>query len=86
MSNRDSFFTLEEIRQRLSISTLVFDGFRPIGEAALEELARHGIRSIELIESPEQYDLAEEHAHSATRLGRNMVPLFNQISQHRANG
>ena len=59
MSNRKSFFTLEEIRQRLSISTLVFHGFRPIGEAALEELARHDIRRIELIESPEQYDLAE---------------------------
>ena len=59
MSNRKSFFTLEEIRQRLSISTLVFHGFRPIGEAGLEELARHDIRRIELIESPEQYDLAE---------------------------
>ena len=33
----------------------------------------------------EQYDLAEEHAHSAARLGRNMVSLFNQISRHRAD-
>ena len=57
MGDRGSSFTVEEIRQRLSISTLVFHGYRPIGEAALEELARHGIGRIELIESPEQYDL-----------------------------
>ena len=53
MGDRGSSFTVEEIRQRLSISTLVFHGYRPIGEAALEELARHGIGRIELIESPE---------------------------------
>ncbi len=55
----DAFTTAEGIRQRLSISTLVFLGYRPFGEAALEELTRHGIRRIELLESPEQYDVGD---------------------------
>ena len=62
MSDQQGFFTAEEIKQRLSISTLVFHGYRPIGEDALEELARHGIRRIELLESPEQYDLTESRS------------------------
>ena len=59
MNERDRFYSVEEVRQRLSISTLVFMGHRPIGEGALEDLARRGIRKIELLESPEQFDLAD---------------------------
>ena len=59
MNDQPKSFTAEEIKRRLSISTLVFLGYRPFGEAALEELARHGISRIELLESPEQYDLTE---------------------------
>ena len=58
MSPKDSFYTVEEIRKRLSISTIVFWKYRPIGARALGELARHGIRRIELLESPEQFDMA----------------------------
>jgi sugar phosphate isomerase/epimerase len=46
-------------RNKLSISTLVFWEYRPIGQSTLEELARHGIRRIELLESPEQFDMAD---------------------------
>jgi sugar phosphate isomerase/epimerase len=55
----DRFYTVEELRKRLSISTLVFWEYRPIGQSTLEELARHGIRRIELLESPEQFDMTD---------------------------
>ena len=58
MSEGNRFYTAEEIRRCLSISTLVFLKYRPIGEGALGELARHGIRRIELMESREQFDMA----------------------------
>lgn len=59
MNDEDRFYTVEEIRNRLSISTLVFRYYRPIGEGALGELARHGIKRIELLESPQQFDMAD---------------------------
>lgn len=59
MTAQDSFYTAEEIRERQSISTLVFYGFRPLGEGALAELAQHGLRRIELLESPDQYDMTD---------------------------
>jgi len=59
MSGQDRFYTAEEIAERLSISTLVFQEYRPIGESTLEELARHGIRRIELLESREQFDMTD---------------------------
>jgi sugar phosphate isomerase/epimerase len=58
VSDRNGFYTVEELRNRLSISTSVFWQYRPLGEAALEELRDHGIRQIELLESPEQFDMA----------------------------
>jgi sugar phosphate isomerase/epimerase len=61
----------KEIRERLSISTLVFHNFRPIGEGALKELTEHGIRKIELLQSPEQYDMTDS---SSMRL---MKTLFD---------
>lgn len=59
MNDKDRFYTVEEIRQRLSISTMVFLNHRPIGEGALEVLARHGIKKLELTESPEQFDMSD---------------------------
>ena len=56
------FYTREEIEARQSISTLVFNGFRPLGEGALKELSRHGIRRIELLESREQYDMGDQRS------------------------
>ena len=57
-SEVDAFYSPEELRERLSISTLVFWQYQPIGAGALEELANSGIRRIELLESPEQFDMA----------------------------
>ena len=59
MSKGNGFYTEEEIRKRLSVSTIIFWRHRPLCESALEEVARHGIKSIELLESPEQFDMAE---------------------------
>jgi sugar phosphate isomerase/epimerase len=53
------FYTVGEIRSRLSMSTVVFWKYRPIGEATLSALARHGIQRIELLESPEQFDMTD---------------------------
>jgi sugar phosphate isomerase/epimerase len=41
------------------MSTVVFWEYRPIGENTLQELARQGITRIELLESPEQFDMAD---------------------------
>ena len=60
MRKESDYYSAAEIRRRLSISTLVFQGYRPLCEAALEELAEHGICRIELVESPDQYDLADK--------------------------
>jgi len=57
-----SFYTAEEIRSRLSISTLVFHGYRPLGESALAELARYGFRRIELLESSQQFDMTDSQS------------------------
>ena len=54
-----AFYTADELRERLSISTLVFWQFRPIGIRALEDLAASGIRRIELLQSPEQFDMTD---------------------------
>jgi sugar phosphate isomerase/epimerase len=53
------FYTSDLIRNRLSISSIIYWGHRPIGEGALEELSRNGFTILELIDSPEQFDMAE---------------------------
>ena len=53
------FYTVQESRERLSISTLVFAEYRSVSESSLTELAENGISKIELLESPEQFDLAD---------------------------
>ena len=57
MNATKDFYTEQEIRDRLSISTLVFFQFRPLGEGALKELTDHGIHRIELLQCPEQYNM-----------------------------
>ncbi|RLB31782.1 MAG: hypothetical protein DRG87_01495 [Deltaproteobacteria bacterium] len=59
MSTENGFYTVEEIKERVSMSTVVFWKYRPIGERTLGELARNGITRIELLESPEQFDMAD---------------------------
>ena len=62
MTQSSDFYSTAELRQRLSISTYVFHFFRPIGEHALSELAEHGIRRIELIDSPEQFNVTDSRS------------------------
>jgi sugar phosphate isomerase/epimerase len=59
MKGADGFYTAGEIRSRLSVSTLAFWQYRPIGPSTLGELCRCGLRQIELLESPEQFDMAD---------------------------
>lgn len=69
-------FTKDEIIKRLSISTQAFKYHKPLCEGSLAELVRHGIRQIELIESPEQYDLADgESMQFVSRMCRNVGVL-----------
>jgi len=49
----------EDIRERCSISTIVFWGYAPVDEKALGRIAQAGIDRIELLESPEQFDMAD---------------------------
>jgi sugar phosphate isomerase/epimerase len=56
---QSAFYTAAEIRERLSISTLVLLRYKPLSEKSLAEVAEHGIRQIELIESLEQYDFGD---------------------------
>jgi sugar phosphate isomerase/epimerase len=67
MNRRGPFYTVEELKQRQSMSTVVFWKYRPIDERAIEELARHGMTRIELLESPEQFDMSDRR--SMTYLG-----------------
>lgn len=57
MSVENSFWTEQEIRERLSISTLVFYQFQPLCERSLKELTKHGISRIELLDSQQQFDI-----------------------------
>lgn len=59
MSDQAAFYTVNELTQRLSISTLVFWQYRPIGRTSLGYLAASGIRRIELLESREQFDMTD---------------------------
>lgn len=62
MVEGNRFYTIDEIQSRMSMSTVVFWQYRPIGEDTLKELARHGITRIELLESPEQFDMADRRS------------------------
>lgn len=83
MSERNQFYTVEEIRKRLSISTLVFWQYRSIGKSTLEELARHGIRRIELLESPEQFDMSD--ISSMRYIGEDCRSCGLEVAAYHAN-
>jgi len=83
MRSADGFYTAAEIRQRLSISTYVFWGYRPVGERALEELARHGITRIELLQSPEQFDMS--NAGSMRVVGKACASCGIEIAAYHAH-
>jgi sugar phosphate isomerase/epimerase len=55
-------YSADDIGKRQSISTLVFHGYLPVAERALAELARHGIGQIELLESPDQFDMTDSRS------------------------
>ena len=57
MSEETGFWTEQEIRDRLSTSTMVFSGFMPVGHLALSELVKHGISKVEVSMSAEQFEL-----------------------------
>ena len=57
MSEETGFWTEQEIRDRLSTSTMVFWGFMPVGYQALSELVKHGISKVEVSMSAEQFEL-----------------------------
>lgn len=52
MSNK--IYNAQMIKERMSVSTLIFWRYRPLSEDSLNELVQHGINRIELLESPER--------------------------------
>ena len=81
-SGADRFYTVEEIRDRLSISTYAFWAYRPVGPNVLQELADHGIGKIELAESREQFDTAD--AGSMKLFGKSARGLLSATNRHAA--
>lgn len=59
MAGTNGYYTADEIRKRSSISTLIFNGYRPFCDESMQELVRNNIRRIELVESKDQYDLSD---------------------------
>ena len=60
MSEAAPFYTIDELKKRQSISTVIFWKYRPIDGRAFEELAENGITQIELLESPDQFDMTAD--------------------------
>ncbi|MFH1730697.1 MAG: TIM barrel protein [Planctomycetota bacterium] len=82
-ADRGGFYTVEELKARLCISTLVFRSYRPIGRSTLEELAACGIRKIELIESPHQFDMTD--ADSMRLIGEDCRSCGIEIAAYHAD-
>jgi len=82
----NGFYTVDEIKSRMSMSTVVFWRYRPIGEDSLWEIARHGITRIELLESPEQFDMTDlrsmRHVEKACRACGIEVVAYHAHSTH----
>ncbi|MEW6334556.1 MAG: TIM barrel protein [Thermodesulfobacteriota bacterium] len=57
MPENESFYTLDALMKRQSISTVVYWKYRPVDGRAFEELAKNGITQVELLESPDQFDM-----------------------------
>jgi sugar phosphate isomerase/epimerase len=55
-------YTGQQISDRLSISTIVFQGYQPVCLDSLAMLASHGITRVELLESREQFDMTDQES------------------------
>ena len=62
MTEEMQFYTIDELKNRQSISTVLFWKYRPVDAQAFEELAGNGITQIELLESPEQFDMSDKRS------------------------
>ncbi len=62
MTEEMQFYTIDELKKRQSISTVLFWKYRPIDRRAFEELAENGITQIELLESPDQFDMSNQRS------------------------
>jgi sugar phosphate isomerase/epimerase len=62
MSEAAPFYTIDALKKRQSISTVIFWKYRPIDGRAFEELAENGITQIELLESPDQFDMTNQQS------------------------
>jgi len=82
MSEPSAFYSVEELRARLSISTLAFLGFQPVGEGTLAKLADNGIKRIELLETPEQFNMAD--GASMQHFGRMCSSCGIQVAAYHA--
>jgi sugar phosphate isomerase/epimerase len=51
--------SLDEIKDRMSVSTIVFYNYAPLDLNALNQIAEAGVRKIELLESPEQFNMSD---------------------------
>lgn len=51
--------SLDEIKQRMSTSTIVFYEYAPLDENALNQITEAGIHKIELLESPQQFNMSD---------------------------
>lgn len=80
------FYTAKEIQARQSISTNVFVGYRPLGEGALRELAEAGLNRIELLETPEQFTMADPASMAVMgRLCREQGVCISAYHAHRVH-
>jgi len=80
---QSAFYTAAEIRERLSISTLVLLRYKPLCEQSLTELVENGIGRIELIESLEQYDFSDRD--SMRYVGQICSAVGVQIAAYHAH-
>ena len=83
MNPKSPFYKIEELKQRQSMSTVVFWKYRPLDERALAELARHGMTRIELLESPEQFDMSDKR--SMTHIGEAFRSYGIQVVAYHAH-
>ena len=51
---------LNEIKERTSMSTYFLYNYAPLDGKALKQISKAGIRKIELLESPQQYDMSDK--------------------------
>jgi sugar phosphate isomerase/epimerase len=62
MAEKGQFYTLDALKKRQSISTVIFWKFRPVDGRAFEELAGNGITQVELLETSDQFDMSDKRS------------------------